>query len=141
MFQDLEDIARVYFDDMYVFTKGENVSDHIQALERVLKRCEEKQLKVKLSKCVFVAPEIPVLGDFVGRKGVRMDPERIVVIKQWPVPETRRELESFLGTIVYCQRFCKEYGVLVAPLQEMMKGKRRNAKLEFGKPQLEHSSS
>lgn len=137
IFKELDDVARVYFDDMYVFTREKEIEVHVAALDRVLRRCEEKSLKIKLSKCVFAADEIPVLGDFVGRQGVRMDPEKAIVIRDWPVPKTRRELESFLGTVVYCQRFCREYGRLVASLQSIMQGKRKNAAIEFGTVQLE----
>ena len=131
MFKDLEDIARVYFDDLYVHTRSKDVKVHIEAIDRVLKRCEERGLRIKLSKCVFLAAEIPVLGDLVGREGVRMDPERVEAIASWPTPRTRRELERFLGTIVYCQRFCENYGRLVAPLQLMVKGKRKGDALTF----------
>ncbi|CAI5744050.1 unnamed protein product [Peronospora destructor] len=41
VFRDLRDVMKIYFDDIYVFTQSENVEDHIKALDRVLKRCEE----------------------------------------------------------------------------------------------------
>ena len=30
---------------------------------------------IKVEKCVFAAREIPVLGDFMGRHKIRMDPD------------------------------------------------------------------
>lgn len=92
----------------------------------MLQRCEEKSLSIKIEKCVFVATEIPVLGDFVGRNGVRMDPDKIAVIRDWPTPRTRTQLKSFLGTISYCSRFCKNYGEMVAPLHQATIGRKKN---------------
>jgi len=98
----------------------------LDALDKILQRCETRGLSIKLSKCVFAASEIPVLGDFVGRRGVRMDPDKITIFKNWPVPKTTKELKSFLGTIVYCARFCADYGKLATPLQNALEGKRKN---------------
>ncbi|KAJ0391720.1 hypothetical protein P43SY_011382 [Pythium insidiosum] len=61
---------------------------------------EYLQLYVKLSKCVFCVEEIPCLGDYIGRNGVRMDPDKVRAITDWPTPTTTRALQSFLGTCV-----------------------------------------
>lgn len=125
IFTDLRDISRAFFDDIYVFTKSPDINEHLAALDRVLQRCQKTGLSIKLSKCVFASDEIPVLGDFVGRKGVRIDPEKVAVISNWPVPRTRTQLKSFLGVSQYCARFCQGYGELVAPLHEATQGKRK----------------
>ena len=119
-------MSRAFFDDIYIFTKSKNIDDHLIALDRVLQRCKEKSLSIKIEKCVFVAEEIPVLGDFVGRHGVRMDPDKIAIIRDWPTPKTRTQLKSFLGTISYCSRFCKNYGEMVAPLHQATIGKKKH---------------
>lgn len=81
IFADLQAISREFFYDIYVMTKSRNIQDHLEALDQVLKRCEESGLSIKLSKCVFAAQEIPV--------------------QSWPTPRTKKQLKSFLGTIVY----------------------------------------
>ncbi|POM63509.1 Polyprotein [Phytophthora palmivora] len=96
VFRDLRDIMRIYFGDIYVFTQSEDVSEHLDALDRVLKRCEEQKLYIKLSKCQFCVDEIPCLGDFVGRNSVRKDPDKLKIIAEWPVPKTKKHMESFL---------------------------------------------
>ncbi|GMF48611.1 unnamed protein product [Phytophthora fragariaefolia] len=70
VFSDLREVMRIYFNDTYVFTQDKDVQVHVDALDRVLQRCQEQQLYVKLSKCQFCVEEIPCLGDFVGRHGV-----------------------------------------------------------------------
>ncbi|KAF1321089.1 Retrovirus polyprotein, partial [Globisporangium splendens] len=121
VFSGLRDVMRVYFDDIYVFTKSPDVSEHVAALDRVLQRCEEQELCIKLSKCQFCVEEIPCLGDFVGRKGVWMDPDKVKIIQDWPVPKTKKQMESFLGTTVYVSRFCKDFAQFAGPLHESIK--------------------
>ena len=123
-FANLRDICRAYFDDLYVFTRQKTVESHLEALDKVLKRCQDYGIILKLSKCIFLAPEIPVLGDFVGRDGIRIDPDKVAVIRGWPLPQKVSEMKSFLGTIVYCSKFLKDYGRLVAPLQRAIAGSR-----------------
>lgn len=137
VFAALRDICRAFFDDVFIFTKNESIECHLEALDRVLKRCEEEGITIKLSKCVFLAEEIPVLGDFVGRNGVRIDPDKVAVIKSWPIPRKVSEMKSFLGKIVYCSKFLKDYGRLVAPLQKAIAGNQnKNDPIELSDDQL-----
>lgn len=124
-FSPLRDTCRAFFDDIFVFTKNESKTEHLKALDVVLDRCDELGIFVKLSKCVFAAHEIPILGDFMGREGIRMDPDKVSIIRDWPVPKNKRQMKSFLGTVVYNERFCKDYGRLVAPLHEVTRNKKK----------------
>ncbi|GMF19320.1 unnamed protein product [Phytophthora lilii] len=114
----------------------DDVTEPLVALGKVLERCKNEQLYVKLSQCTFCAREIPCLGDLIGVNGIRMDPEKVRVIKHWPLPRTKHELQSFLGTCVYVLKFCPDFASLTAPLTELVKGKTRNETVEFNEDQL-----
>ncbi|KAG6622539.1 Retrovirus Polyprotein [Phytophthora cinnamomi] len=138
LFRDLKN-TKSFYDDIYIFTKSPNVEDHLDALRETLDILCDNKLYVKLSKCVFCADEIPCLGDFVGRNGVRMDPDKVQTIKDWPVPRTQEELHSFLGLTGYVQRFCPEYASLTASMFTLLKKKnKRNAKIHFSDEQLKN---
>ena len=137
IFQDMRDIVRVYFDDAFIFTKSTSIEDHLEALERFFDRCREQQLYLKLAKCTFCAAEIPALGDFVGRDGVRLDPDKIKVITEWPTPQTKRQMKQFLGTVAYNARFIEGFGKLVAPLHAATKGKSKNERIRLDENQLD----
>ena len=66
-----------------------------------------------IKKCIFGAPEIPVLGCFVGRNGVRADPEKIKAIVEWPVPEGVKDLRKWLGIANYLHKYTKNYAAMV----------------------------
>jgi hypothetical protein len=102
----------------------------------VLARCEEQQLYVKLSKCKFCATEMPCLGDFIGRDGVRRDPDKIRAIRDWPIPRTKRDLQSFIGTCGYVLKYFKDFADLTAPLTEATRGKTKLEKIVLDQDQL-----
>ncbi|POM61728.1 polyprotein [Phytophthora palmivora] len=137
VFRDLRDVMRIYFDDIYVYTQDHDVRKHVEALDRVLKRCQEQQLYVKLSKCQFCVDEIPCLGDFVGRNGVRMDPDKVKIIREWPIPRTKKQMESLLGTTVYVSRFCADFAQFARPLHESTKSLRPKETLHLSDHQIE----
>ena len=136
IFKKLNNICRVYFDDMYIYTEQTNVQKHVEALDKVLKCCEEQKLYIKLSKCQFCVEEIPCLGDFIGRNGVRMDPDKVKIIQEWPIPKNKKQMESFLGTTVYVSRFCKDYAQFSGPLHEALKGKKPRSEITLDNHQI-----
>ncbi|POM73481.1 Putative retroelement [Phytophthora palmivora] len=68
------------------------ISEHLDALDRVLKRCEEQKLYIELSKCQLCVDEIPCLCDFVG--SVRKDPDKLKIIAEWPFIKGKRSREA-----------------------------------------------
>jgi hypothetical protein len=94
-------------------------------VERVFERCQEQKLYLKLAKSTICSREILFLGDLVGIAGVRIDPDKVAVIREWPVPKPVKDLQSFLGTTVYVQRFCANYAEISAPLFNLVKSKEK----------------
>ncbi|KAG3254619.1 hypothetical protein PI124_g857 [Phytophthora idaei] len=103
VFVDQSAFCKAYFDDLFVFTPSDDVDEHLEAFERVLERCKQEQLYIELAKCTFCAKEVPCLGDFIGAEGIRMDPDKVRTIKNWPLPWTKHDVQSFIGTCVYVQ--------------------------------------
>ena len=136
LFEDYLEFCQTYFDDLYVFTKDQDINTHIEALRKILQRCADKELYIKISKCQFLKEEIPCLGDFVGRNGVRMDPDKINLIKTWPVPTTKIQMRRFLGTTVYVSKFCDKYSHFASSLHESIKGLRDKDKVQLNDLQL-----
>ncbi|GMF44966.1 unnamed protein product [Phytophthora fragariaefolia] len=114
LFKGLSD-SRSFYDDIYIFTKSTDINEHLQAIR------------------------IPCLGDFIGRNGVRIDPDKVQTIRNWPVPRTQDQLHSFLGLTGYAQRFCEQYAELIAPLFTLLKKKnQRNSKISLNADQLKN---
>jgi hypothetical protein len=71
----------------------------------VLQVLREDQLYAKLSKCSFYQKQIHYLGHIISEKGITVDPEKVQVIQEWPVPRNVIEVRSFMGLAGYYRRF------------------------------------
>ena len=59
----------------------------------------------------------------MSRDRIKMDPNKVQAISQWPEPKNLEELQTFLGMYgFYCQ-FIKDYAKIVVPLTDQLKGK------------------
>ena len=64
---------------------------------RFLKITEKYNLCFKWSKYDFDMEEIPILGVIIGRGQVKIEQEKIKVVKEWKIPTKVKDVESFLG--------------------------------------------
>ncbi|KAG3243787.1 hypothetical protein PI124_g11391 [Phytophthora idaei] len=76
--------AHTYFDDIFVHSRAEHgksdVENHVEHLRAVLECMRTNKLYGNLDKCVFGAEEIPFLGCFIGKRGLRADPAKVKAI-------------------------------------------------------------
>ena len=94
----VRDFAPSYFDDVYIHSRAKgsasDVDVHRKHLRALFTLMREHKLYARLQKCIFGASEIPVLECFVGKNGVRPDPEKIRAISEWPTPTDVKELQE-----------------------------------------------
>ncbi|KAI3351186.1 hypothetical protein L3Q82_005611 [Scortum barcoo] len=110
-------ILLVYLDDILVFS--ETFEQHLERLETVFKRLAETGLKIKLQKCAFLQQSVKFLGHQVSAEGVGTDPSKISAVKDWRVPTTAKELQSFLGFCSYYRRFICGFSQIAGPLHDL----------------------
>lgn len=73
-----------------------------------------------MEKCHFLQPEVKFLGHVVSAQGVSTDPEKVDAVRQWPVPNTLKELRSFLGFCSYYRRFIEGFSKVAGPLHDVV---------------------
>ena len=78
-------------------------------------------LKLKPSKCVFLAPKVSFLGHIMSEDGVSPDPDNIAKIANWPTPRNVWEMHGILGMRNYYHRFVKDFSQKVQPLVALTK--------------------
>ncbi len=104
----------VYLDDILIFSSS--LQEHVQHVRRVLQRLLENGLFVKAEKCAFHAQSVPFLGFIVSPEGVRMDPDRVKAVVNWPTPDSRKALLRFLGFANFYRRFIRNLFVHYVPV-------------------------
>ena len=93
------DGVSTFADDIIIW--GSTREQHEKNLRAVLTRIEGKNLKLNKDKCELFCSELTFIGDRVGADGVKMDPEKIKVVKDMQEPKNKKELQQFLGMVNY----------------------------------------
>ena len=125
LFRPMRAFVQTYFDDIFVHSRASgglsDVAVHNEHLRKVLQCMRENHLYANLRKCVFSAVEIPCLGCFVGKEGVRADPEKVKAVADWPQPRSVADLRKWLGLANYLHRFSQNYAELAQPLTNLLR--------------------
>lgn len=121
----VREFAPSYFDDVFVHSHAKEgmtgLEVHKVHLRKVFTIMREHKLFGNLKKCIFAASEIPVLGCFVGKNGVRPDPEKIKAVKEWPAPVDVKGLRKFLGLVAYLHKYSRKYAEFTVSLSRLLK--------------------
>ncbi|KAE9015478.1 hypothetical protein PR002_g13916 [Phytophthora rubi] len=67
--------------------------------------------------CILWAEDIPFLGCFLDKDGVRANPKMVCAIAQWLVPVSQEDLRKWLGLANYCAN----YAEMARPLTNLLK--------------------
>lgn len=111
----------VYFDDILTFSPDETT--HIQHFRQVLQRLLENQLFVKAEKCDFHVSSMSFLGLIVVEGEVRMDPEKVIAVINWPTLSCRKEVQHFLGFANFYRRFIENFSSVASTLHALTSSK------------------
>jgi hypothetical protein len=133
IFQDMLDTKVViYLDDILIFSK--NQEDHERDVREVLKRLATNQLFCKLSKCSFHVDTVDYLGLVISPRGISMEEKKVQAVKEWPIPQNVKQIQSFLGFANFLRRFVPNYSTLARPLHNRT---HKDAKWEWGSREQE----
>ena len=110
----------IYLDDIVVFSR--TFEEHIERLEKVFERLVEAGLKLSPAKCNLFQKELKYLGHIVSPEGIATDPKKVECVREWPVPQNLKQLQSFLGFVGYYRRFIKDFSKISRPLYDLFKG-------------------
>ncbi|CAM5076411.1 unnamed protein product [Natator depressus] len=121
----LGEYAVAYLDDVAIFS--DSWADHLEHLQKVLERIREAGLTVKAKKCQIGLNRVTYLGHQVGQGTISPLQAKVDAIQRWPVPKSKKQVQSFLGLAGYYRRFVPHYSQIAAPLTDLTKKKQPNA--------------
>jgi len=112
-----EGIVVVYLDDILIFMKTEE--EHERAVWRVLEILVEHKLFLCPEKCEFHRKQIEYLGLVISENTVAMDPVKVAGVREWPTPESRTDVQVFVGFVNFYCRFIQDFSTIAQPLFDL----------------------
>ena len=99
---------------------GVNDDEHLRNLEAVFQQVPKYGLRVKLPKCVFMAPSVIYFGLRFPARGIQPTDEKVKTIRDAPTPCNVTELRSILGMLAALSNFIPKLSTHAHSLYELL---------------------
>jgi hypothetical protein len=88
--ENLDVFVIAYLDGILIYSQNEK--EHKEHVRTVLRLLQQRSLLEDPNKCKWYQEELEFLGCIVRNNGVKMSPEKIQVVKDWPAPTTVKDV-------------------------------------------------
>ncbi|MES9879438.1 MAG: reverse transcriptase domain-containing protein, partial [Sedimenticola sp.] len=112
-----------YLDDIIIV--GVDFDTALKNLAAVFHRLREANLTLKPKKCCLFQKEVTFLGHLVSESGISCNPSKVDAIKDWPCPNSKTEVRTFLGLAGYYRKFIPHFSEIAKPLTAITKKNER----------------
>ncbi|MBW0583896.1 hypothetical protein O181_123611 [Austropuccinia psidii MF-1] len=107
----------IYIDDIIVCSK--TWEEHMYRLSRVLTKIQSVNMKISLKKCHFGFKELKALGHVVSGLSLGIDKNKVAAVLLKPMPQNKKEIQSFLGFSGYYRQHIKDFASIARPLYKL----------------------
>ena len=111
----------VYIDDILIMSK--TIDQHLDLVGKVLSTLDQHNIKVKPEKCEFFKSEVDFLGHHISQSGISKQKKYMDKVRNYPKPETIRQIREFLGLVNFQRKFIPECSTIQKPLSALVGGK------------------
>ena len=108
-------VTYAYMDDVIIASDDHDA--HTEHLRVVFEAFSKARLTVSPDKCDLLRKSITFLGHLIDQKGIKPDPRKVDVIRDWPPLTSRKEVQRFLGLVNYYRMFIESFTLLAEPLR------------------------
>lgn len=116
---ELSDFAVNFIDDILIFSK--TFEEHIVHISKLLEAIQTEGLRLKFSKCIFANNNAKYLGHIIENNSVKPLKDYLTAVKNFPVPETRKNVRQFLGKINFHHKFIPHSAIILDPLHNLLR--------------------
>uniref|UniRef100_A0A182PBU3 Reverse transcriptase domain-containing protein n=1 Tax=Anopheles epiroticus TaxID=199890 RepID=A0A182PBU3_9DIPT len=126
--QGLENVVNFYDD---IIVAAESFSEHLKALTKTLERLKDMGLRLNRDKCILAVPSLECLGHRIDKHGLHKSDKHIEAIRDAPRPETREDLQLFLGKATYYSAFIPNLSCRARSLRELVSGTKLHTNADY----------
>ena len=105
-------------DDMII--TGKTDEEHLENLEKLLKRLQDAGLKANKEKCEFFRDRVQFCGHEIDSEGLHKTQEKIEAVVNAPSPANVSQLRSFFGLVNFYNRFLPNASTVLHPLHQLL---------------------
>ncbi|CAM5173812.1 unnamed protein product [Eretmochelys imbricata] len=118
------EFAVAYLDNVAIFS--DSWEEHLEHLQAVFQCIREAGLMVKAKKCQIGLNRVTYLGHQVSQGTINPLQAKVNAIQNWPVPKSKKQVQSFLGLARYYRRFVPHYSQIATLLTDLTRKKQPN---------------
>ncbi|MBW0577952.1 hypothetical protein O181_117667 [Austropuccinia psidii MF-1] len=107
----------IYIYDIIVCS--ETWENNLTRLERVLEKMVQVNMKISLKKFHFAYSELKTLGHVVSGLSLGIDKNKIAAVLIKPMPQAKKEMQSFLGFSGYYRQHIKDFAKISKSLYKL----------------------
>ncbi|KPJ11799.1 Retrotransposable element Tf2 155 kDa protein type 1 [Papilio machaon] len=115
----LSNFAVNFIDDILVFSK--TFEEHILHVSRLLEAILAEGFRLKFSKCSFANNQAKYLGHIIENNTVRPLKDYLTAVRDFPIPETRKQVRQFLGKVNFHHKFIPYSAIILDPLHNLLR--------------------
>ena len=119
--KEINSFILVYLDDILIFSRS--IGEHWDHLNTALDRLRQAKLYGRLHKCEFLKDKVDYLGFEVSKDGIHASPEKVKAVLDWHLPQSVRDVCSFLGLASYYRKFIKGFPQLAKRVIDLIRDK------------------
>ena len=115
------DGCNAYIDDIVIYSNS--WTQHVGQIQQFFERLRHANLTVNLTKCEFACATVTFLGHVVGQGKVSPVTSKVEAIVNFPTPQSKKQLQRFLGMVGYYRKFCNNFSKIAVPLTDLLSKK------------------
>ena len=110
--------AYAYIDDILIASP--TPEQHLKDIKTVFERLNSHGIVINPNKCLFGVSNLDFLGHHIDSHGITPLPEKVQAVRDFPQPQSQRQLRRFIGLVNFYHRFLPHGAQLMQPLHSLI---------------------